>query len=617
MINIKSNTTWTITAPAWVTNAPLTGSGDFQFTPITSANGTGTYKTGTITITYGDSSVETRPIIQYAGALVMGRIFILGLDDDAGQNVNFSVANASGTLNSTALACGQSIDITNYPQVGIIPVTGETVTVSVDTRGDVKNFSPNFNNKIYRLTTATYYATGEEVIAGGASAVSLSLSTGIYSGTFAYTANDYFYLVFDFRNIVVCSGSTNAAITGSYYPVNIDIDYGITAIGKAVAGVTLGSAGDVDITYNGSNVGYFNDGTTGSYTFLKNSLTERYARIVVSNGDLAVVGDITLALTCATLTSFALVTTGYTTSALSCAGSTTTATKYHNGASALPSVGDRVFTSSGGTTAFDGQDKYWKELTGSDTAYLIDSDGYVQSAISCAACAYGVIPVITPIGTMNVEVNQELAVQLQADQTILTWEIISDYYNYTITGNNLGGRFTYVNIDGVTSNLTIGKNEEINVSGNTLTLVSGDATFVSNGYYIPIGVSIENDGTLYVNFPIAGTYEVNVIASSCYVTPSNSETFTFVVNPPITLTSFRMSMIGYDSSVSACASTDDQNDYWFSSSVGSTYPVLNDFIYIDGYQKDFFNGSYMYYLMANSYWILINSAGQVVDTGIC
>jgi len=617
MIDIKSNTTWTITAPAWVTNAPLTGSGDFQYTPITSANGTGTYKTGTITITYGDGSVETRPIIQYAGALVMGRIFILGLDDDAGQVVNFSVVNNSGTLNSTDLGCGESIDITNYPQSGIIPINGETVTVKVDTRGDVKNFSPNFGNKIYRLTTATYYATGEEVIAGGASAVSLSLSTGIYSGTFTYSANDYFYLVFDFRNIVACSGSTNAAITGSYYPVNIDIDYGTSAIGKATAGVTLGSAGDVTITYNGSNVGYFNDGTTGSYTFLKNSLTERYARIVVSNGDLAVSGDITLALVCASLTSFSLVTTGYSTSALSCAGSVTTATKYHNGASALPSVGDRIFTNSVGTTAFDGENKYWKELTGTDNAYLIDSDGYVQTITSCVACAYGVKPTITTIGTMYVEVNQELAVQLQADQTILTWQLTSSYYNYTITGNSLGGRYTYVNTEGVASNLTIGKNEQINVSGNTLTLVSGDATFVSNGYYLQNGVSIENDGVLYVNFPSTGTFTVQVVATSCYVTPSDAKTFTFIVNPPVTLTSFKMSMIGYDSSVSACASTDGQNDFWFHSSVGSTYPVLNDIIYIDGYQSDFFNGSYMYYLMDNNYWILINSAGQVVDKGIC
>ena len=184
-------------------------------------------------------------------------------------------------------------------------------------------------------------------------------------------------------------------------------------------------------------------------------------------------------------------------------------------------------------------------------------------------------------------------------------------------GNSLGGRYTYVNTEGVASNLTIGKNEQINVSGNTLTLVSGDATFVSNGYYLQNGVSIENDGVLYVNFPSTGTFTVQVVATSCYVTPSDAKTFTFIVNPPVTLTSFKMSMIGYDSSVSACASTDGQNDFWFHSSVGSTYPVLNDIIYIDGYQSDFFNGSYMYYLMDNNYWILINSAGQVVDKGIC
>jgi hypothetical protein len=617
MIDIKSNTTWTITAPAWVTNAPLTGSGNFQYTPITSANGTGTYKTGTITITYGDGSVETRPIIQYAGALVMGRIFILGLDDDAGQVVNFSVVNNSGTLNSTDLGCGESIDITNYPQSGIIPVNGETVTVKVDTRGDVKNFSPNFGNKIYRLTTATYYATGEEVIAGGASAVSLSLSTGIYSGTFTYSANDYFYLVFDFRNVVLCSGSTNMGITGSFYPVNIDVDYGTSAIGNATIGLTLGGANNASVTYNGSNIGGFTEDISGSYIFYKNSLTEQYARIIVSNGDSSVSGDITLVLVCVSLTSFSLVTTGYSTSALSCAGSVTTATKYHNGASALPAVGDIIFDDSLGATTFDGNNQYWKELTGTDNAYLIDSNGFVQTITSCVACAYGVKPTITTIGTMYVEVNQELSVQLQANQTILTWQLTSSYYNYTITGNTLGGRYTYVNTEGVASSLTIGKNEQINVSGNTLTLVSGDATFVSNGYYLQNGVSIENDGVLYVNFPSTGTFTIQVVATSCYVTPSDAKTFTFVVNAPVTLTSFKMSTIGYDSSVSACASTDGQNDFWFHSSVGSTYPVLNDIIYIDGYQKDFFNGSYMYYLMDNNYWILINSAGQVVDKGIC
>ena len=58
-INISSSSGWTITGPAWVTNLPFSGVGDYEFTPILSANGTGTYRTGEINIDYGDLAKQS------------------------------------------------------------------------------------------------------------------------------------------------------------------------------------------------------------------------------------------------------------------------------------------------------------------------------------------------------------------------------------------------------------------------------------------------------------------------------------------------------------------------------------------------------------------------------
>ena len=48
-----------------------------------------------------------------------------------------------------------------------------------------------------------------------------------------------------------------------------------------------------------------------------------------------------------------------------------------------------------------------------------------------------------------------------------------------------------------------------------------------------------------------------------------------------------------------------------------SYPAVNDFVYIDGYKNDYFNGGYLYYKMDNSQWILIDGIGQVINTGVC
>lgn len=47
-IYITSNQSWTITGPAWIPALPLAGAGNYEYTPITSANSTGAYRSDNI-----------------------------------------------------------------------------------------------------------------------------------------------------------------------------------------------------------------------------------------------------------------------------------------------------------------------------------------------------------------------------------------------------------------------------------------------------------------------------------------------------------------------------------------------------------------------------------------
>ena len=131
-INITSNQTWTISGPAWIPALPISGSGNFDYTPIPSANPSGAYRSGNILITYKDGTVDTCPVVQFESGLVNGKIFIMGLDDDSEQFVKYRISLADGrTMTDTNTQCGGEVDITNYPQAGIMPVDGDTVSGNV------------------------------------------------------------------------------------------------------------------------------------------------------------------------------------------------------------------------------------------------------------------------------------------------------------------------------------------------------------------------------------------------------------------------------------------------------------------------------------------------------
>lgn len=618
-INITSNQTWTISGPAWIPALPISGSGNFAYTPIPSANSTGAYRSGNILITYQDGTVDTCPVVQYESGLVNGKIFVMGLDDDEGQFVKYRISLADGrTMTDTNTSCGNDFDFTNYPQAGIMPINGNTVSLLIYTDDDYKTFSLNFGNNAYWLSSSTQYDNGQDVIDNGATAITLVSTSPNYSGSFVYAkGGDFFYIVLDYRNIIECaSGTVDADITRSYYPINIDISYGNTSVGLASFEYTLISPYDVYASYNDATIIEDESSTTNSTVFFKSDTDEEYVRAVISNRDNPITGTVVIDMSCPSLTSFTIYRTGFSTSALACADTGSTTTRYHNGIGALPDIGDIVYTDASGSI-YVGDNLYYRVGT---YAYLIDTEGNVLSITNCV-CSEVAIPVITAIPDIYVEVGVPSLFKLEATLNPTSWAFDSPYNEYTISGNDEGGTYTYVDINGCAKNGSVGIGETQTIYGNTFVMSSyGDASVSSAGaVYYPQNIFIDSNGEIGVKFDISGTYTYDVIATNCFG-DSAPVTITFIVKHPPTLAPFNMIGVGECSSVDACASTEPYQQFWFNNNPCEgtcVYPEINDIIYIDGYGEQYMNGGYLYYAMDNGDWLLIDGIGQVVNKGTC
>lgn len=619
-INITTNQQWTITGPTWIPALPISGAGNYEYTPITSANATGSYRSANITITYQDGTVETVPVVQFQSTFLNAKVYVLGLDDDTEQYVKYRLSLADGrTMTDTNTRCGEEFDISGYPQTGIVPINGNTVSVLIYTNDDYKTFSANFGNSAYWLSTNTQYDNGQDVIDNGATAITLVSNSPNYSGNFVFTrTGDFLYIVFDYRNILSCAdGTVTADIDGSYYPVNIDISYTDTSAGLAILEYTTANPYDVYAEYNSATIIEDVASASGMTTFVKGNVDEEYARMVISNGDSPIVGDITIDMTCPSLTSFTIHETSYATASLACADVGLTTTYYHNGVSALPDIGDIIYRNSTGTLLLVGNGQYF--LVGTD-AYSVDEDGSVLSITTCI-CSEVAIPVISAVPDQYVQVGVALLFKISATNNPTSWSFDSPYNEYTVSGNLEGGTFTYVDINGCSKNGSVGIGETITLYGNTFVVDPyGDASVSSAGIaYHPSNIFIDSNGEMGVKFDISGTYSYDVIATNCFG-DSVAVTITFIVKHPATLAPFNMIPVGECSSVDACASTEPYQVFWFNNNPCEgtcVYPEINDIIYIDGYGEQFLNGGYLYYQMDNADWLLIDGIGQVIDKGTC
>ncbi len=629
IINISSSSDWGITGPAWVTNLPFSGSGDYDFEPILSTNGTGSYRTGEITIDYGDFGTTVIPILQYAdGGYINARIFILGLDEDEGQLVHYEIGANGTTLNDANSSCGSSVDFSGYVEVGIVPVDGTTLSVKAYAQGYTnmsKPFSPTLNNAIYWLSSATLYETGEDVIDASAVVVPTTYSGGTLSwdGTIDYTyVGEYFYIVFDYRNTLSCGGGAiSVASNGSYYPINLTINYG-TAIGVGSFAFTSSFALSLLATYNENLIC---EGTTsGTYKFTKSASTPNTLLAQFSNGEDAWSGTLSVTTICVSLTATAISDSSYASSSLACAarGGVPTLGRWHNGGSTYPIVGDTIYTASNGSATLNGANLYWY-LNGYDYVYVIDTNGIVQSITACI-CSEVAIPVITAT-TFYVDLDSPSSVKLTATNNPTSWAIVSTLAYYTIDGGLRGGKISYTDEWGNAVVDTIGVNEITTVVASTVpvpavTISYGTAVATLAGTYYKYGILIDNDGNITGGFDKEGYYTISVNATNCFGVSANATINIKVMAMP-KLHQFSMDDEGKTSSVSACALTGCDTNFWFSSNLDETAtgvdPLVNDTVYVDPYGEQYFNGGYLYYKTSLNNYLLIDGIGQVIAKSTC
>lgn len=627
-INISSNTTWTAEGPEWVTNMPMDGSGNFSLAPICDPNTTGDYRSGSIVITYADETSTTIPIVQYAEEYVDAKIYILGLDGDAGQLVRFGIETPLEIMDSVNTGCGETMDISNNPQIGIIPVTTDEVTVYVSAIGASsveKPFVPTFNNKVYWKTSSDPLLSGEDVIADGAAEITMTYNPGEsrYEGSFTYSRNTYYYIVIDMRNIVTCSaGLVGINAIGSYYPVNVEMNFTSGGV-RGISGIYIDTsdAGNV-ITgvYNNSQVAYVSSGGTGSgsFTFMKTSADDDTLYLSVTNEG-PIEGDVKFEGICASLYSVDLSRVGLNDYPTACDWGGDYLTHYFNGVDTYPAVGDYVFADDLGATPFNGDNKYYY-ISGNDSSIKIDSNGGVVSVTSCV-CEETLIPVIET-ATFPIQLGAASSFKIEATHNPTSWAVVSTVDMVTFNGNETGGIFEYTDENGCSKSLSVGIGEAIitPVEYGTIALVSGvEATYELGGIYVPYGLSIDDNGILQTNFTTPGSYSIVLVATNC-IGSSDSTTIYFTVQHPPTLSPFQMTSVGECSSASACSSTECMSTFWFDGvncDNECSYPAINDFVYIDGYKNDILNGGYLYYKMDNSQWILIDGIGQVINTGVC
>lgn len=625
-INISSNTTWTAEGPAWVTNMPMDGSGNFSLAPICSVNTTAAYRSGNIVITYADETSTTIPIVQYAEDYVDAKIYILGLDGDVGQLVRFGIDTPLEDMYSNNAGCGETMDISNNPQIGIIPVTGDTVSVFVSAIGAgsvEKPFVPSFNNKVYWHTSSDPLLSGEDVIADGGSEITMTYNSGEfrYEGLFTYSRNTYYYIVIDMRNIVTCSaGLVGINAIGSYYPVNVEMNFNSGGV-RGISGIDIVTSDSNNVitgVYNNSQVAYVSSGGTGSFTFMKTSADDDTLYLSVTNEG-PIEGNVKFEGICASLITVGISRVGFDDSLTSCSYREDFLTYYFNGVGTYPAVGDYVFTDDLGETYFNGNNKYYYIL-GNDSSIKIDSNGGVVSVTSCV-CEETLIPVIEP-ATFPIQLGAASSFKIEATHNPTSWAIYSTVHMVTFNGNETGGIFEYTDENGCSKSLSVGIGEAIitPVEDDTITIVSGvEATYELGGIYVPYGLSIDDNGILQTNFTTPGSYSIVLVATNC-VGASDSTTIYFTVQHPPTLSPFQMTSVGECSSILACSSTECMSTFWFDGvncNNTCSYPAINDFVYIDGYKNDILNGGYLYYKMDNSQWILIDGIGQVINTGVC
>jgi len=544
-----------------------------------------------------------------------------------------------------------------------MPADGDTVFVAAGFRNttskfEIKEFSTDFNNVIYYLVSNIQYSANDKdemlAIATPIPVVYNPLNLQ-YEGTFVFSNpndDEYLYLLFDYTDNLNLG---TISYTGNFTDRIVDVDYGTD---RGTAGIDYITAGlpvryqlywnnylIEDTGYVGLNSSiYYNDlialGISPddiNLSFPLNGLVNngtgqiRFNKFLKDGNALLAISaplsgsNFTVNQVNASLNDFYIDTSN---------GDLTTVCAqvpvvkyYHDGASALPTIGDRIYIDPLGADLYDGANSYhqYNTVAVATGDYIFVDDSGVVLSIGTCNCSEIAVPVITPANYVFT-IGQDVFVRLEATNNPLYWYIVTTCDEYTLDGGTTGTIFNYTDCDGVVRDVTVNIGASTTVcSASSPTVVGGDGSVTIGSpcqtFVLPNGISFDvNTGILSGTVNDECDFTFNVAAVNCFGT-SVTETITISIVSRNNFKPFLMDVENFgDTSTEACSVTSPLYSVLYHNGAGDT-PVVGDYIirtYANQASAELFFGGCKWYVVYSTLDVIkVCETGKVCDIYTC
>ena len=321
------------------------------------------------------------------------------------------------------------------------------------------------------------------------------------------------------------------------------------------------------------------------------------------------------------LNAFTISEDGFETVSGSC-DSSTTQTKYHNGSSTNPVIGNIIYDDINGLNVFNGDSLFYK--VGTDS-FSINENGEVISIESCV-CSETSAPVVDDT-EITMQENEDFRYSIQATNNPNSFSVSGDCREYEFFGGLKGAVFSGTDCTtGLTKQFSVSSNQVVSRCFfiGTAQKVGGsaDASFSDlSGCLqksLPEGLSfILETGTIFGTPTQSGDFQLTINATNCFGTGSD-ETINITVKPEREPNvEFQVDTSNpQTSSSNACAISSPSYSALYHNGI-LEYPVIYDMIFSDPEGLNLYNGNNQWLLTESGVAILIDDDGIVTDTFLC
>ena len=479
IIDVTSSAAWTLTlidagsGVSWGSlngsNPTLTGFGNATVTLSLQVNSGAGYREISVRGTGCAGALPDVTIRQSSGVLITRDVIGGGLNADGVNDLEAdfeyeSLSTGLVTFNNTRITPDSKTTFAFDKVRAIetkngIPESGASLEMRATQVGAVgrKSFDPSLGNKMYYLFSNTQYTESQlDDIIADPNTVTLTptLSSGKYEASFTFnnvSNNEYFYMVYDFRSKFT-SGQTltcPAAVNNHAGTINADVDLGQKRGRVRFDYTPTATSGNRFRVYEGDNLivssGDVPVTTAGSLNFIKRVSDLDYRIEIDHYGDNL---QFDMIYNAPTLTSFDYETTNEsldpTASDYICRPTAPlpTGTRYHDGSSALPSVGDTVYEDPNGITAisFNFAPHRMGTTPAPNMNWLFGGDdGVVLEVGPCVPCAETATPVYNGPSNLGYRFNEDIIIKLDVGGNPFRFETATTNFVYAIFGGDKGG----------------------------------------------------------------------------------------------------------------------------------------------------------------------------------